>query len=145
MSNKAPWMSSLKVQYRFLYLLRMRNALLLAKSSNCMRQFIPYLWRNSVVSLTSALPPHPSFTCAFTYLSVTACMNSSISSSYSFPLILLCFSPMYRGSLSSAWTEERLTGQQINERLKPCMHASASVNYCQIFDEPGFMSCYTSS
>lgn len=36
-----------------------------------------------------------------THLSVTACMNSSMSSSYSFPLILLCFSPMYKGSLSS--------------------------------------------
>ena len=37
-----------------------------------------------------------------THLSVTACMNSSIRSSYSFPLILLCFSPMYKGSSSSA-------------------------------------------
>lgn len=39
-----------------------------------------------------------------THLSVTACMNSSIRLSYSFPLILLCFSPMYSGSSSSAWT-----------------------------------------
>lgn len=43
-----PWMSSLKVQYRFLYLLRMRKALLLAKSSNWMRQFIPYLQSHRV-------------------------------------------------------------------------------------------------
>lgn len=43
--------------------------------------------------------------CASTHLSVTACMNSSISSSYSFPLILLCLSPMYRGSSSNPWTE----------------------------------------
>lgn len=42
-SVSVPWMSSLKVQYRFLYLLRMRKALLLAKSSNWIRQFIPYL------------------------------------------------------------------------------------------------------
>lgn len=42
-----PWMSSLKVQYLFLYLLRMRKALLLAKSSNWIRQFIPYLQDDS--------------------------------------------------------------------------------------------------
>lgn len=51
--------------------------------------------------------PRESLTYSFsffvsTHLSVTACMNSSISSSYSFPRILLCFSPMYKGSSSSA-------------------------------------------
>lgn len=47
-------MSSLKVQYRFLYLLRMRKALLLAKSSNCIREFIPYL-QDSRVDQTSGI------------------------------------------------------------------------------------------
>lgn len=56
-------MSSLKVQYRFLYLLRIRKALLLAKSSNCIRQFIPYLQRNRISELTEA-----SFICLFVCL-----------------------------------------------------------------------------
>lgn len=38
-----PWISSLKVQYLLRYLCRRRNALALAKSSNWMRQFMPYL------------------------------------------------------------------------------------------------------
>lgn len=36
-------MSSLKVQYLLRYLLSRRKALMFAKSSNCIRQFIPYL------------------------------------------------------------------------------------------------------
>lgn len=39
-----PWISSLNVQYWFWYLFRRRNAFLLAKSSNWIRQFMPYLW-----------------------------------------------------------------------------------------------------
>lgn len=101
-----PWMSSLKVQYLFLYLFSMRNALLLAKSSNWIRQFIPYLQCDDN-NRSDGASPQRSFLCSFsnvsTHLSVTACINSSISSSYSFPRILLCFSPMYSGSLSSAW------------------------------------------
>ncbi|TNN60885.1 hypothetical protein EYF80_028880 [Liparis tanakae] len=50
---RVPWMSSLKVQNRLLYLLRMRKAFLLAKSSNWIRQLIPYL---QSVSGTRAWP-----------------------------------------------------------------------------------------
>lgn len=39
-----PWISSLNVQYWFWYFLRSRNAFILAKSSNWIRQFMPYLW-----------------------------------------------------------------------------------------------------
>ena len=41
-----------------------------------------------------------------TYLSVTACMNSSSKSSYAFPRTRWCFRPMYRGSLSSSWNRQ---------------------------------------
>lgn len=40
-----PWMSSLNVQYLLRYLLSSRKALTFAKSSNWIRQSIPYLWR----------------------------------------------------------------------------------------------------
>lgn len=38
-----PWISSLNVQYWFWYFFRSRNAFILAKSSNWIRQFMPYL------------------------------------------------------------------------------------------------------
>lgn len=56
-------------------------------------------------------PAHRLLIFVSTHLSVTACINSSISSSYSFPLILLCFSPMYRGSLSSVWIKNNTTDE----------------------------------
>lgn len=52
------------------------------------------------------------------HLSVTACMNSSINSSYSLPLILLCLSPIYKGSFSSAWI------RNVINQLQPTSHKS---------------------
>lgn len=43
-----PWMSSLNVQYLLRYLLSRRKALTFAKSSNWIRQSIPYLWREEL-------------------------------------------------------------------------------------------------
>lgn len=142
MSVSVPWMSSLKVQYRFLYLLRMRKALLLAKSSNCIRQFIPYL-QDSRVDLSHIGDTHvfSIIICVSTHLSVTACMNSSIKASYSFPLILLCLSPIYRGSSSSVWTRNHSAHQSIRDNLAlpfyvefrsdyPCDSAQLPILYC---------------
>lgn len=112
-------MSSLKVQYRFLYLLRMRKALLLAKSSNCIREFIPYLQDSRVdqSDFRNTRTVRSLVICVSTHLSVTACMNSSINSSYSFPLILLCLSPIYRGSSRSIWTKNHSANQSIRDNL----------------------------
>lgn len=42
-ATELPWISSLNVQYLLRYLLNRRKALTFAKSSNCIRQSIPYL------------------------------------------------------------------------------------------------------
>ena len=41
----------------------------------------------------------------FTDLCITAFMNSSMKSSYSSPVTRFCLSPIYSGSLISAWRE----------------------------------------
>ena len=52
-SDEIPWMSSLKVQYLLRYLVSRRKALVLAKSSNWIRQSIPYLRTEQVVGMVT--------------------------------------------------------------------------------------------